>query len=344
LASGVDALYLSGRASLPGPLIGRLEIARELAEKTRTPIPFVLGGVEFSLAGHGFHRYRFCLDHTCGRIGLTLSSNLPAIWVQPRADFLRGASPQGAVEWFRDLLESECGAVLFAVSRLDLFADFQGWDLTGDSRHEFVGRARSRHTYEDDGVFNGFIFGQRKTGTVLCRLYDKTIEMLKSGSGYWPLVWGERFDSTQRVLRVEFEFGRNALREYGLSTPEHVLASSGALWADVTHNWLSQRVPSPDQTKARWSVSPAWEAVSRASLGESVHGVNRMHLGKKRGIAASLLPMVVGYLASFGVCADADSLDDLLPHLRDSLKQRERDTGVSFPEEIAKRRRKMGLS
>jgi len=343
LASGVDALYLSGRAVLPAGLLNPLDEARAEAVRLRTRVPVLIGGEQFHVMWHGFHRYRYCIVHPNGRIGLTESKHLPAIWIQPDTKFLQGRGPRGAVQWFRDLLEGECGPVLLAVARLDLFGDFQGWCLAGDSRHEFVCRATSRLTYEDDEIFNGFIFGLRKTGTVLARIYDKTIESVEVGSGYWPMIWGDKFNPQQSVIRVEFEVNRQGLREYGLSDPNEVLDATGAVWADLTQGWLTHRTPSADRTKSRWSVSPEWEAVRRARVGENAFGINRMRLGQRRGSVANLMPALEGCLASFGAYAEASSLDELLPDLRHFLAQRERETGLSLGERIARQRQKFDL-
>ena len=176
----------------------------------------MLGGVEFQIKkpGLGWQMYRYCLDHPFGRVGFYDSVvRLPAIRVPRRPG--RGSARRGQVrvrwfEWFRELLESECGAVLFSVTRLDLFADFQGWELDGDTRRDFLCRAKSRVTYEDDENFNGFNFGKRATGTFIARIYDKTIRAEQNGEGFWKLIWGEKFDPTKPVLRVEFEINRGS--------------------------------------------------------------------------------------------------------------------------------------
>ena len=343
LLSGVDALYLSGRASLPGVLLGRLEVAREEAVRANEARPFELGGIEFQIRPYGWRMYRYCLDHPFGRVGLTTSNSLPAIRVQPRTEFMQGSGPRPVVEWYRDLLESECGAVLFSVTRLDLFADFQGWDLDGDMRREFVCRAKSRITYEDDEHFNGFIFGKRDTGTFSARIYDKTIRAEQNGEGYWPMIWGESFDPAKPVLRVEFEINRAGLHQFGLSSTEDVLDAAGALWQYLTAEWLTHRVPGADQTKARWAISPQWKGVQRAIISENEHGLNRVYLGKRRGGVANIMPSLEGYLASLGAYAGAVSLDKLVPYLRDALAQRERDTGISFGDRVTEKHRKFGL-
>ncbi len=343
LASGVDALYLSGRANLPGELLGRLEVARGAADRSKTAVPFILDGVDYLLRPYGWQRYRYCLDHPWGRVGFTVSDHLPVIRVQPHTEFLQGWGPRAVVKWYRDHLENECGVVLLTVNRLDLFADFQGWDLNGDLRHEFVCRSKSRITFEEDEVFTGFNFGKRKTGTVNARLYDKTVRVEENGEHYWKMIWGENFDATRSVLRVEYELGGAVLRQFDLSGPESVLDATGALWTYLTHDWLTHRVPGHDATKSRGPISSQWQFVQRATIGENSYGLNRMYLGKRRGGVAGIMSGLEGYLSSFGAYAEASSLDDMLPHLRDALDQRERDTGISFGERVVEKHRKFGL-
>jgi hypothetical protein len=302
-----------------------------------------LGGVDFDVAPHAFLRYRYSLDHPYGRIGITTSDSLPAIRVQPRTEFLQGSGPRTALEWFREVLEGACGPVLLTVNRFDLFGDFQGWHLTGDSRHDFICRAKSRYTYEEDGEFTGFVFGRRESGTVLARIYDKALYSTKTGDGFWKMIWGEAYDLEQPVIRVESEIGRQGLREYGISSPEEALNSAGALWGSLTRDWLSQRVPSDDQTRSRWPVSAAWEQIRLARIGEDDWGIKRMYLGKRRGTVENLMPGMAGYLASFGACAEAGTLEEMLPFLKEQLNQYARNTGIDLTERIAMRRKRLGL-
>lgn len=97
-------------------------------------------------------------------------------------------------------------------SGLDLYADWQGWDLVSENRHQFMGRASRRDTHEEDGTLTGFEFGRRKTATLAARIYDKTLQVHEKGLDWWPAVWGPAFDPANRIWRVEFEFGREGLR------------------------------------------------------------------------------------------------------------------------------------
>lgn len=58
------------------------------------------------------------------------------------------------------------------------------------------------------------------------------------GHDWWPKVWGERYDPSLPVLRVEFEIGRQGLAEYQVESPSEGLEAAPRLWASVTSKWL----------------------------------------------------------------------------------------------------------
>lgn len=343
LASGVDALYLSGRAAISPELEGSLNEARTLAEEIDNSVPFSLGAVQVSMQAHAFGKYRYSLDHPYGRIGISPSKSLPAIRVQPRAEFLHGAGPREAVAWFERTLESACGPVLFTVSRLDLFADFQGWSLSGDDRRDFLCRATELGLREASDEFNGLQFGKRTSGTISARLYDKTIESAKTGSLYWKDIWGEDFDPADRVLRVEFELARDALRQFGVNRPTEVLDATGSLWTYLTTQWLTHRSVTGDRNKSRRPASPAWRSVQHARIGEGGLGVARTYGGKTLGRIWDILPALAGYLASFGALTRTESFADLVPQLGAFLTEYAERTGVTMRERIADKRQRSGL-
>jgi hypothetical protein len=86
LASGVDALYLSGHGYLSKGLLAQLEEERVFADRVSVPVPFELGSLTFGLAPHGWGKYRYCLDHETGG-----SASPPAAGC-PRCAFSPGPS------------------------------------------------------------------------------------------------------------------------------------------------------------------------------------------------------------------------------------------------------------
>lgn len=338
LASGVDALYLSGRAELSPSLFEVLAERKAAAQEADAPVPLELAGEEFGVEQGSFGRYRYRLVHQHGLVGVTESERLPSLRIQPRAEFLHAVGPREVLRFFEGI--GEClagGPVIWGLSRLDLFCDVQGWSLVGDDRHRFVCRGQSRVTREENGDFTGFEFGQRSSGTICARIYDKTLQVKKEGLDWWPKVWGERFDAERQVLRVEFEIGRKGLGEYLVDTPAEGLDAAPRLWASVSSDWLSYRVPNADGTKSRWPVAPEWAGVQSASLRSDAVGLDRVRAGKRQGELRKILPQLVGYLASTGAIVGTPDLASTLGAVRQLVSDDEIRRSVRFPDRIADR-------
>jgi hypothetical protein len=298
LASGIDALYLSGRTALPLPFLDRLEETRKLAEMASATISFDLGGESFAMSPHAFGRYRYCLDHADGRVGISPSQQLPAIRVQPRSSFLHAVGPAAAVARFQRVLEAECDEVFFHVSRIDLYVDVHGWDIGVDDRTRFICRAGSVRTYEEENRFTGFEFGRRSTKTVCARIYDKTADVARTGADWWFDVW-QRDGTSGPVIRVELEWNREGLAQFGLTGVDDTLAAVGDLWRYGTGEWLTHRSPTTDTNRARWPVSPEWTCVQDATLAHHAIGAERVSRKVRSGSLRRLTPALVGYLVAF---------------------------------------------
>lgn len=343
LASGIDALYLSARPDLPKDFLSYLELCREWATDMRRPVPCEISGTYFGMAGHGWGKYRFCLDHPTARIGFSTSRHLPSVRVQPRAEYLHGVGPETVVAELRALLEPDLGDVHFSVSRVDLFADWQGWALALDDAHRFVCRADTRRTYEVGGLLTGFEFGSRKTKTFSARLYDKTADVAAKGSDWWLEIWGQRYLPGLPVHRLEFEVGRQALVEFDLDTPASVLVTTGDLWAYCTGDWLTFRSPTADATRSRWPLAPEWVAVQQATLTHRSVGIDRLRCARRSTSVAKLLPGLTGYLASLGALIGTEGIDDTLGAVGQHLQNYEIISRTAFAERVARRRSELEL-
>lgn len=342
VASGIDALYLSGRAVIRDRWLAELGGLREAAGESGEAKPVVLGGVEFRLQPHAFGKYRYCLDHRHGRIGVTESGRLPALRVQPRAEFLHGVGPLAAAAWFDEVLGSICSAIRWGVSRLDIFADWQGWQLNGEDRHRFVCRADSVAVHEEHRVLTGLEFGRRTSKTLCARIYDKTAESAHSGAGFWPEIWGEKWTRDQAVLRVEFEFGREGLRQFGIDTPAEAVDAAGSLWSYATASWLTLREVGTDDTRSRWIVAQEWETIGRASVTCGSFGIERMYEGRRSGTLRRITPGLLGYLASYAAVAGTEDIDDTLEDLAPYIRAMQRGERKSFADRVSAKVRELG--
>ena len=69
------------------------EERRGCAEEFDLAAPVDVGPLTFSLAPHGWSKYRYCLEHPIGRVGATSSTFIPALRVQPRSEFIHAVGP-----------------------------------------------------------------------------------------------------------------------------------------------------------------------------------------------------------------------------------------------------------
>lgn len=344
LSSGIDAFYLSGWARLDNALTKQLDESRRLAAANLCPQPFNLGERTMLLMGHAWGRYRWCLRDQHGQIGFTDSRHLPQVRIQPYAPLLHSVGPAGAVDHYAELLADECDDLQFRVNRVDLYADFQGWDLSAADRHRFCCRADELRTHETTHGFSGYAFDSRSSHTISARIYDKTQQIQAKGTEWWKDIWSSDYRPGETVWRVEFEFGRQILNEFRLDSPAEVVAGAGDLWRYATTDWLTHRVPSEtDGTKSRWQISPQWRAVQQAALADKTLDIQRIRHRQTAASIRNLLPAITGYLASFGALSHTIDVDDTLEALHHHLREYEIISRTLFPVRVERRRLKMGL-
>lgn len=282
-----------------------------------------------------FGRYPYLLQTEHGRVGVTDSLSLPALRIQPLAEHLHAVGPAASLALFERAVGEVTDDLRLTASRLDVFSDWHGLSLGADDRRRFVGRAKRLDTHEDSGELTGFEFGRRRTGTLTARIYDKTLDVELKGARWWHEVWGARYEPGRQVIRVEVEFGRKGLGQYGVDTASQALARAPDLWLTATTDWLSLHTPTADETRGRWPVDPAWLKVQRPSFAEHAVGLDRIKEGRGRGALRALMPGLVGYLAAFCALTGAAGLDDALADLRDEVGDYEIRSGVLFEQRVA---------
>lgn len=340
LASGVDALYLSGQGDLPGDLEARLALGKEAAQEAGDAVPFAFGGYDWLLQPSSLGKYRYRLEHPLMALGITPSERLPSFRVQFRAEALHSIGPRDVVGWIDSAFRNEEIPVSWTVSRIDLHADVQGWKLTGNDRHRFVCRADALATYEESGEFSGFTFGKRASKSVNGRIYDKTREVAGNGHDWWFDIWGDKYQEGSPVLRVEFELHRACLREMELGNPADVLDAVDRLWAYATNDWLSYRRRSAHQVPSRWPLAAEWRRVQLCSLAGDALPMARIVAGRTSGELRKLLPGLNGYVASLASWIGANTIEEVSAQLPYYLAAYEQQSRREFTDRVAEKRRR----
>lgn len=343
LASGVDALYLSGHGYLSRGFLAKLEEERIFADRVSVPVPSELGPLTFGLAPHGWGKYRYCLDHETGRIGFTSSRRLAFVRIQPRAEFLHSVGPRETVRHFADLVRPFIEGLVLSVARLDLFVDMEGMQLCAQDRSAFVCRGDGCTTYANANTVTGFAFGSRRTQRISARLYDKTAEMALKGNDWWELIWGDRHTPGAQVWRIEFEVGRAALSDLELFLPEAVLVAAPSLWRYCTAEWLTLRLPTKDSNRSRWPLDQRWQAVQSASLAHGATELRFIRERKRATLLRNLMPALVGYLVAFAAVTGSTDIDDTFGELLDAVANDEIVRRMTLAERVQRRRAERGF-
>ena len=339
LASGFDALYLSAKGTAPPALFVDLEASRRGAEAVSLPVDSTLGGYPVKVQPFAWGKYRYCAVHELARIGFTPSETFPVVRFQPTAIALHSLGPQGTILWAENLLDA-CGIeATLHVSRMDLHSDWQGIEILANERQNFVTYSNRRALYEVDEELSGLVFGKRG-GALLCRIYDKSRESREKGHDWWPNVWGPDYDPERKVMRVEFEFSRAGLVEFGVDNPSEAIARAPELWAYATCAWLALRVVSDDATRSRWLVDDRWKLIQGSSLAGGCAPAARIRAGEKEGQLRTFRKLATGVLSSMAVPLGTVDIGDTLRAVEPQLFQYEQVSQRGFADRVAEKRQR----
>jgi hypothetical protein len=346
----VDTLHVSARGAVRPEVWELLESGQRQAkasdEEVRFDFPETDGA--FLLRPHGWRGYTFWLSSPDFELMVGRSEKFPAVFGQLHAAYLHSVGLSWALEFVELLLRHDVFASPYelAVSRLDLYADLQGWVPVLEDLHRFVGYGRSRRGFgERNEVFTaghrltGFTFGR---DGLVARVYDKTREIRNRGLSWLPDLWGSDGQDNP-VWRVEFQYRRKVLVEFHLRSVEDTLSSIQDLWRYATGDWLSLREPTANRQRTRWPLDPLWAEVQAIEIAPSCTGVVRRRL--EQATLQRIVQGLWGYVTSLAALRDRPELEGALVELRGQLERYTESKNRSFRAEVARKRaRQLGVT
>jgi hypothetical protein len=267
LRHGVDSLYLSFPGGIDPSLAVCLQDLKLKAQANNATVVATagikMGEHLFEVRPRGRGRFAFVLEDNWFSIQLSNASAgvLPLAVVQIRSEYLTAVGPHEAVAAITQLVDG-MGEVTGPpkISRIDLFADFcTDYDLASMPGSHWVKRSKKRSIHEESDQVTGISFGSGNE--VSARLYDKTLEIQKSGKDYMRPLWAsEGWDAVAQVWRMEFQIRREGLPQQMLGAAGDVFGLCGSLWRYLCDEWLRLAIPSgSDDTRSRWPTHPLWE-------------------------------------------------------------------------------------
>lgn len=245
LRTGVDSLYLSYSGQISQEWQKKLEEGKECAQsedrRVRAQAQIDIGGTLYKVYPHGSKPFAYVFENNLFyvRVSRRGSVGYPMVQARISSEVLTRADLVDAVGALRfivgtlgEVSDSE------AISRVDLCVDFVT-EIPVDSitRGQWIGRARNVAWYADQTEFTGWAIGQG--GPISARLYDKTIEIKKSGKDYLKEIWLEDgWNGADHVWRMEFQLLRAPLVELGIKSIAGLKGNVAGLWQYLTEDWL----------------------------------------------------------------------------------------------------------
>lgn len=189
--------------------------------------------------------------------------------------------------------------------------------------------------------FTGWRWGR---GDIVARLYDKTAEIVQaSGKTWFYDVWSEGgelpefCEEAQPVVwRLEFQLRRQALKEFGIDTPEDLWQKAPRLWAALAGTrredplqaelyeqgegeppderevgWLTLREPQDDSHRYRWPVRPEWRALQDGPwglVGQPLIRDRRRRMDWDLALARTVRGLVQCAVLAGEPCTDPDAI------------------------------------
>jgi hypothetical protein len=334
LSSGIDSLYFSARGALDAGFLALLKGLRGSNGTSDAVMgAFPSDDLSFLLKGP-LRGYPYWLRAPGYDLMVGHTEPAAPLIAELRSWYLHSEGAETAGEHLRTRLEADMfdGAFELKTSRIDVYADFQGWTPHHLDFQRFVCRARFKELHQPDGELHGFgnevsgfTFGR---GAVRARIYNKTLEQAVHRDTGASLLWGD-FDRDQAVWRLEFQFRRQALMQLGAAGGLEVLAARQGLWHYGTTEWLSLRERSAHSKPSRWPEDPLWSWLRFVEVGSPCNPLIRARI--RKADFSRVVSGLVGYLSSLGALTGTYDLGQVMPSARVHAERYIQERGVPFP-------------
>jgi hypothetical protein len=272
LACGVDSLVLAvdvrWRDVVGMDKLRELKSAAQVDDREQTGTLMPRDGAVawvFVVKPFGVKGYEWLLQS--GELDMRIGDWLepksrPSVMAELRSEFLWTHGPAECVKRMVALLDAlGCEVVTMKVSRADLCVDI----LLRESEwgrglvDHLVTRAHGIAPHFNRRYMEGISIGR---GDFSARLYDKPYEIKHKSRKIWMFdVWGIKgVPEHHRIIRVEFQARREALKELGVDSVEDLLTAAPNVWAYATRQWLKVQ-DNPDRHHTMQKTAAWWQVV-----------------------------------------------------------------------------------
>lgn len=291
--------------------------------------------------GQGFYSYKLeCEDFHICFMNKKIENSAP-IYVRFISSFLWQYNYKRAYElfkkWFLDTFQIKI--LDTKISRLDICCDIDEISFKADDNKRIVTRARKKEIMNVDSenyegkIFSGFTIA--KGSPLMCRIYNKTLEIKKSNKIWFEDIWKQYNWNGENVWRIEFQVRRKILKEFKIEKIEDIENKIEPLWAYYTQNWCTLRKPKKDINMSRWEIDKRWKKIQKISLNYDIEPLSREKI--KRGDEETLLNLCLGSFTSLSAIKGFNNPKDTCTYLIEKMEKRNRKKNTSYKKEVEKK-------
>lgn len=259
-----------------------LEAIKQIAAQYNKPLTVFLDLYDppnespFRIYNHGTQGYRWLISNAqyalqIGNWTRPKKKGRPSVLATVRSETLWALGINGSVRQLQELLLKAGAAISkIKVSRVDPCVDILLPEIAwqGNLVDHRVTRSRYFAQYYSNNILTGIAIGK---GKLSARLYDKPLEILQQSPEkqwfykIWDIAPGNIPEGC-RIIRVEFQIRREALKELGIDSFADLIQKAPQLWAYCTHKWLKFR-SRPGEHHTMRKTFQWWESVQNGFEG-----------------------------------------------------------------------------
>lgn len=279
-----------------------------------------IGNQSFQLLQNGSKGYAYILHNDAFEIKLaqhrSTNENFYPIFIKVKQEYLWSKGVQASWDIVKEWVTQNIGEIKAnKVSRIDLCCHTDELQLQDHDIETFAGRYHLDTIYRFKRQISNMVFGSGSTGKIICRIYDKTLEVTQKRQKLWFFdIWKSKGLDSSKVWNVEFEISRDFMKEIKLDSVEDTLDNLKSLWKYCTHSWLVKK--QIDRTRIEnCTVDERWESIQQAY--DSFEGKGLVSREKQLETAAlALIPGTIGHITSFAARADITDINMLFEMIK----------------------------
>ena len=227
------------------------------------------------------------------------------------------AAYMGTMEFLKAVLKGQI--VAEKISRADLccHTDNIKFDTLSDIYEGWKGNFRKIEYFTYNRKTTGFCFGSFKEKNVMCRVYDKSLEIKTSGKTWFNDIWQKENMDIENVWNVEFQVGRKFFKDYSIESVQDFILKMRAIWEYLTKDWINY-INRDNERVERCTLKESWVEIQGAYLDYCYTSIIKREKQVNRK-AERLIPLLVGVLTSYGACKQEITLHRTFGHFKQDL-------------------------